>query len=84
MDYNVQTVQTSFALGGPAFNIQEARGEAFEGPDKHLRMATIEPVMTTRLQDSGEKGGASGSRAGQGGPRLRNNQRLIQTLQTNV
>lgn len=30
MDFNVQTVQTSFALGSPAFNIQEARAEAME------------------------------------------------------
>jgi hypothetical protein len=89
MDFNVQTVQTSFALGSPAFNIQEARAEAMEAtmgpnPSKHMRMATIEPVMSTRLQDSGEKGARGGSRAGRGGARGRNNPKLIQTLQTNV
>lgn len=82
-------MQTSFALGGPAFNIQEARAEAIEatmGPNagKHLRMATIEPVRSTRLQDSGEKGARGGSRAGRGGPGGRNHPQLIQTLQTNV
>jgi hypothetical protein len=77
MDFNVGMVQTSFALGGPAFNIHEARAEAIEaqmGPNmgKHHRMTTIDPEMSTRLQDSGGKGAPG---AGRG----RNNQHLIQT-----
>ena len=51
MDFNVQN---SFAVGGPAFNIQEARAEAREAAGPHdmgheVRMTTIEPVVATRL-----------------------------------
>lgn len=96
MDYNVQN---SFAHGGAAFNIQDARAEAEadlpRGTSGEMRMATIEPVASTRLSgvhDSERRSiGSRGSRGNNGqGHRHsgsvggRNHQAMINTLQTNA
>jgi hypothetical protein len=81
MDFNVQN---SFAVGGPAFNIQEARAEAREaaGPNDmghEVRMTTIEPVVATRLQGL-QDSDTRRSRGSRGSSRFKTNnkQGLIQ------
>lgn len=89
MDYNVQN---SFAHGGAAFNIQDARAEAEEdlprGTSGEMRMATIEPVASTKLSGAHDSERRSIGSRGNNGQRHRhsgsvggrNHQALIHTL----